>query len=165
MPINKYYIEVVELWQKFCEEHSALYDLTCQEYSHLLLGEIDKIEELIQQKELVLDQIKILESIRLELINTINHHPDIRPESPIRSVSELIEFFKKFEKNFEQNHLLRFNGLLIDIIEKIQFQNRKNQVFINKSIKSIREIKEGLLGKKDYSVYNAQGISSPSLNK
>ncbi len=49
--------------------------------------------------------------------------------------------------------------LLIDIIEKLQTQNKKNQLFLNKAINNLREIREDALGVKSYSTYNNKGLS------
>jgi flagellar biosynthesis/type III secretory pathway chaperone len=59
------------------------------------------------------------------------------------------------EKN--QKHLFRFNALLIDIIEKIQTQNKRNQLFINKALLSLKQIRIEATGKKNYSLYTSKG--------
>jgi flagellar biosynthesis/type III secretory pathway chaperone len=64
-----------------------------------------------------------------------------------------------FEKQNNTQHLYRFNALLIDVIEKIQTQNKKNQVFLNKAINSLKEIREEALGVKNYNTYNKKGVS------
>ena len=67
---------------------------------------------------------------------------------PINKASELLAVMAGFEKENQQNYLQRFNNLLVDIIEKIQQQNHKNQVFINKAIISLQEIRESVSGRK-----------------
>jgi flagellar biosynthesis/type III secretory pathway chaperone len=51
------------------------------------------------------------------------------------------------------------NSLLIDIIHRIQEQNKKNQMFLNKAMLSLREIKQGFTGKKTYTTYGADGMT------
>ena len=64
-----------------------------------------------------------------------------------------------YEDQNNTKHLYRFNELLIDVIEKIQEQNKKNQVFLNKAINNLREIREEAMGVKNYSTYNQKGHS------
>jgi flagellar biosynthesis/type III secretory pathway chaperone len=66
---------------------------------------------------------------------------------------------QNYEAETNEKHLYRFNELLIDVIEKIQTQNKKNQLFINKAILSLREIREDAGGVKKYNTYSAKGIS------
>jgi flagellar biosynthesis/type III secretory pathway chaperone len=78
----------------------------------------------------------------------------------VDSVSELIQVMSEYEEHNNEKHLFRFNQLLIDIIEKIQAQNKKNQLFLNRSINNLREIREDALGVKNYNTYNNKGLSS-----
>ena len=55
--------------------------------------------------------------------------------------------------------LKNLNALLIDIVQKIQEQNKKNQMFLNRAMLSLREIKQGFTGKKTYSTYGADGMT------
>ena len=55
--------------------------------------------------------------------------------------------------------IFRFNALLIDIITKIQVQNKNNQLFINRSLLNLKSIREDALGQKSYSTYTATGGS------
>ena len=80
----------------------------------------------------------------------------------VNNVSELISLMNLFEETNKNYHLKRFNTLLIDIIEKLQDQN-KNQMFLNKAIHNLKEIREEAMGVKNYSTYNKQGVSSKPL--
>lgn len=147
------YFQITDLWKRLCESHSELFDLTCDEYSLLLGSELEALEEKILEKQEVIAKIGILEKIREELIDDVNKHLSTK----ITNVTELITFFQNYENSMSQKHLFSFNSLLIDIIEKIQTQNRNNQLFINKALGSLRSIREEALGEKSYSTYTSKG--------
>lgn len=148
-----FYFQITDLWKKLCEEHSNLFDQTCDEYALLLGSQIEMLEEKIEQKQETIARIAILEQIREELIGTVNKHLNAN----ISNVSKLISFFQDFEQTLNQKHLQSFNSLLIDIIEKIQTQNKNNQLFINKALGSLKSIREEALGEKSYSTYTSNG--------
>lgn len=155
-----HYFRVTDLWKKLCEAHQYLLELTFDEYSLLLGSQIEELEEKIEEKNSLIDNIAKLELERSNAIKNLNRDLKKNGESPIDSVSQLILTMRDYEATKDQHHLRRFNALLIDIIEKIQQQNKKNQLFINKALMSLREIREGALGKKNYSTYNAKGASA-----
>lgn len=149
-----FYFEITDLWKKFCEEHSNLFDVTCDEYSLLLSSELELLDEKILEKESIIRHISQLEKVRKEIIEEIN---DFFPNENITTVSTLLEFMAKYDVEKKEKHLFRFNALLIDIIEKIQAQNKRNQLFINKALYSLKLIRMDALGQKNYSVYTATG--------
>lgn len=148
------YFQVTELWKQFCEEHHRLFDLTCDEYSLLLKSDLDALEEKISEKNSCIERISTLEMIRRDLIEEIH---SAFPEKNIRNVAELISLMSEYEIETNQKHLFRFNALLIDIIEKIQAQNKRNQLFINKALHSLQQIRLEASGKKEFSTYSANG--------
>jgi len=148
-----FYFQITDLWKRLCESHSELFDLTCDEYSLLLGSQLDSLESKIQEKQDLIAKIGILEKIREELIDDVNKHLNAN----IKNVTELISFFQRYESSLSQKHLFSFNALLIDIIEKIQAQNKNNQLFINKALGSLRSIREEALGEKSYSTYTSKG--------
>lgn len=147
------YFQITDLWRRLCEEHSTLFDLTCDEYSLLLKSDLDLIEAKTAEKEEVITRINLLERMRAEIIENLDKHAGKKFES----ISELINYMSDLSFEKEQKHLMRFNALLLDIIEKIQAQNKKNQMFINKAILSLRELRQDALGNKNYSTYNSKG--------
>lgn len=157
------YFKVTDVWKRFCELHSDLLDLTFEEYSYLLKSDIDGIESLTDQKANVVQAISGLERLRENLINELNTYLRINNQKEVESVGELIQVMSTFEQVNNSNHLRRFNELLIDIIEKLQAQNKKNQVFLNKAIMNLKEIREEAMGVKNYSTYNKQGVSVKPL--
>jgi flagellar biosynthesis/type III secretory pathway chaperone len=153
------YFEVTDLWKRLCEEHNMLFTVTCDEYSLLLSSELSLLEEKLQEKNLIISKIGALENIRRELIAELN---TIFPEKEIDSVSKLIGVMKAYEVEQNQKHLFRFNALLIDIIEKIQAQNKRNQLFINKALLSLKQIRIEAAGKKNFSTYTSRGSAISS---
>jgi flagellar biosynthesis/type III secretory pathway chaperone len=148
------YFEVTDLWKRFCEEHNQLFNVTCDEYSLLLNSQLDLLEEKHIEKNEIILRIGVLENVRRDLISELNI---LFPEKEIDSVSKLIEVMKAYEVEKNQKHLFRFNALLIDIIEKIQAQNKRNQLFINKALLSLKQIRLEATGKKNYSTYSSKG--------
>lgn len=148
------YFEVTNLWKQFCEEHNELLTLTCDEYSLLLKSELDLLEEKIQEKNDCIRRIGVLELVRRDLINELSA---LNPGTEVDSVSTLLEVMSQYEIESNQKHLFRFNALLIDIIEKIQAQNKRNQLFINKALHSLQQIRIEASGKKNFSTYSSKG--------
>lgn len=153
--ISLYYFQVTDLWKKLCETHTQLFDLTCDEYYFLLNSELEKLEEKICEKEEVIQTIHKLEQIRKEIINELNQHII----TPIDNVQDLVTFMSQLLIEKKERHLFRFNALLIDIIEKVQQQNKKNQLFINKALISLKQIRMDVMGKKNYTTYSSKGAA------
>lgn len=161
--LQETYMRVVDLWQLFCDKHNQLFQLTCDEYSYLLGSKIEQLEQVIEQKTSLMDEIQILEGTRKEIIAELNLH--MNKEDEILSVGDLLLFMQDYEKHGGQSYLRRYNDLLVDIIEKIQEQNKRNQIFINKSLLALKDIREGLLGVKNYNTYNSLGITERTGKK
>ena len=153
------YFKITDIWKRFCEEHTVLLDKTFEEYSLLLASNVDAIEELMVSKNEIMTRINSLEDMRTSAIEELNTYLVENNKKSVESVSELIQAMDKYEKINNARHLSRFNALLIDIIEKLQTQNKKNQLFLNKAINNLREIREDALGVKSYSTYNNKGHS------
>lgn len=148
------YFQVTSLWKQLCEEHNDLFNLTCDEYSLLLQSELELLEEKIEEKNECIKRIGTLELVRRDLIKELN---ELYPGKNIDSVSTLLAVMSEYEVESNQKHLFRFNALLIDIIEKIQAQNKRNQLFINKALHSLQQIRLEASGKKNFSTYSARG--------
>ena len=148
------YFQVTSVWKQFCEEHNELFNLTCDEYSLLLQSELELLEEKIEEKNECIKRIGTLELVRRDLIKELN---ELFPEKNIDSVSALLAVMSEYEVESNQKHLFRFNALLIDIIEKIQAQNKRNQLFINKALHSLQQIRLEATGKKNFSTYSSRG--------
>lgn len=155
MQAKHYYQKVVSIWEGFCQLHKELYDLTCEEYLTLLASDIDKLETMVPLKEEIIAKIGELEKERSELIDRLNESKIFT--TPITRVGELLNAFSDMDSKEAIPALRNLNALLIDIIEKLQGQNKKNQLFLNKAMMNIREIKDGFAGKKTYTTYGADG--------
>lgn len=152
-----YYQQAVTVWEGFCQLHKELYDLTCDEYMTLLASDIDKLETMLPEKEAIIARINELEKNRAHLILKINESNLFGSE--ITRAGELLEAFADIDQKSGIPALKNLNSLLIDIITKIQDQNKKNQVFLNKAMHSIRELKQSFSGKKTYTTYGADGMT------
>lgn len=154
------YFQITDLWQRFCEEHRFLYELTCDEYTCLLKSNIDQLDEVVQKKKIIMETIDDLDELRSELINKINDNIE---DLEISSVSDLLTIMNIYELEHERKHLFSFNSFLIEIITQIQEQNKANQMFINKALTSLDEIKREVLGNgKKYNTYDFRGSTSSS---
>jgi flagellar biosynthesis/type III secretory pathway chaperone len=157
-----YYQDVLNVWEGFCHLHKDLYDLTCEEYLTLLESDIDKLETMLPIKEEIIAKIGELEKERTELIDKLNHIALF--STPITRAGHLLDAFTDIDQQVGIPALKNLNSLLIDIIHKIQDQNKKNQQFLNKAMLSLREVKQGFTGKKQYTTYGADG-QTRSLNR
>ncbi len=151
------YDQLVLLWKEFCNAHTTLYDLTCEEYIELLDSNIDSLESVLKQKELVLERISSLELTRQKIIQEINDRKMF--SNQVLDISTLLSSLEELEQEKKGQHLRRFNELLVDIIERVQVQNKKNQIFLNKAMMNLREIRESFTGKKKYQTYGPQGVT------
>ena len=170
--IKYFYYQVTDLWKRFCEEHATLFNLTCEEYSNLLKTDLEKLEKTIAEKDTIINRINALEKLRLELISEINSEllqnqelRNIFNLKKIDTVSDLLELMNNYEKKLDEKYLNNFNSLLIDIIQKIQKQNKKNQIFINKAIISLKEIKGSVDGGKNFNTYTQEGLTTTKVNQ
>ena len=157
-----YYQHVLHVWEGFCLLHKDLYDLTCDEYLTLLESDIEKLESMLPIKEEIISKIGELEKDRSELIAKLNTTGLLT--SNIGRAGELMDAFSDLDQKAAIPALKNLNSLLIDIIGKIQDQNKKNQQFLNKAMLSLREVKQGFTGKKTYTTYGANG-QTRSLNR
>ncbi len=155
------YFQTTDLWKRLCEEHMDLFNCTCDEYTLLLNSEIEQLEIKIKEKGQIIDRIKELELIRQDVIVRLN----AISEKEIESVSDLLIFMTKYEVENKEKHLFRFNALLIDMIEKIQAQNKRNQLFINKALRSLKDIRMDALGEKNYQTYTSKGGTRSSVER
>ena len=169
--INFFYYQVTDIWKRFCEEHATLFNLTCDEYTHLLKTDMDKLEETIDKKSKTIDRINVLDNLRSEIIDELNvylkDNDEIKKKyklEKIQNVSDLLSLMETFEQKLEEKYLNNFNNLLINIIEKIQAQNKKNHIFINKAIHSLNEMKGNVEGKKSYETYTKKGVTTNKVN-
>lgn len=147
------------IWEDFCRCHHLLFDYTCQEHINLMESDIDGLEKTAAEKDKVLQDIDQLDLLRKECVSNISSI--INPQNPATKISELIEQVEGKVDKEELEILKKLNVLLIDIIGKLQEQNKKNQIFLNRSIISLNELKAEFTGKK-YSTYGPSGSTNAS---
>jgi flagellar biosynthesis/type III secretory pathway chaperone len=151
--------QLVLTWEDFCRSHHLLFDYTCEEYLNLLASDINALESTLAEKDKILENINALDQERLDLIIKVSN--SISPESEITKISELLVMVEGKVEQSAIDNLNKLNLLLIDIIVKLQAQNKKNQLFLNKSIISLNDLKSEFTGKK-YSTYGPKGITNAS---
>ncbi len=150
-----FYQQTISIWENFCQLHKELYDLTCDEYLTLLESDIETLEKMLPRKEEIIHKISELEKDRADIIKKLNSSGIFSSE--INRAWDMLNAFSEIENEGAVPILKNLHALLIDIIQKIQEQNKKNQVFLNKAMISIREVKNGYTGKKQYTTYGANG--------
>lgn len=158
-----FYQRSVDIWKEFCELHQGLYEITCDEYLALLSGEVEKLEDKLKEKEIIINLVSHCEQSRQDLINEINNK--ISQENQIHRAGELMSFMQDIDQELDLPILEKLNLLLIDMVEKIQAQNKKNQLFLNKAIFSINEIKASFQGTNKYKTYGADGLTTRSVGR
>jgi flagellar biosynthesis/type III secretory pathway chaperone len=147
------------LWREFCEKHTDLYELTCDEYMHLLSSDIDKLDEVVEEKKLLLQSINDLESHRQDITNEVSLLMNI--EKP-NKLSILLTKLRESDENSFSDQIEKLNLILLDIVTKIQGQNKKNQLFLNKAILSLDELRQSFSGKTKYKTYSSSGTTKSS---
>jgi flagellar biosynthesis/type III secretory pathway chaperone len=148
--------ELNSVWQEYCESHNSLYDLTCDEYMHLLSSDIESLEKTLEAKNDKIEYIKTLEAKRLEVLKELN---ELSEDIDVKKIGDVLELAKVLEDQSETNRLEKFNLLLLDIVEKIQDQNKLNQLFLNKAILSLRDLKDSFSGRKTFKTYGSNGVT------
>lgn len=149
------YQEILSLWKEFCNSHTKLYELTCAEYLHLLSSDMDKLEEAIDHKHELIEHINKLDNSRQELMLDVSSLID----TEINSASKLMQAMQNFSDTSVPLQLDKYNQLLLDIIQKIQEQNKTNQIFLNKAILSLQDLKDSFQGNKSFKTYNYKGMT------
>ena len=146
------YNELVTLWADFCEKHRHLYELTAAEYETLLESKIEQLESIIAEKEDVINSVYALEDTRKQLIADFAN----LSERKVEKIADIYPVVDEMALD-SQNTLKKYNDLLLEIIDNIQDQNKKNQVFLNKAIMSLQSLKDQFKGEKSYKTYNNKG--------
>ena len=144
------------LWREFCEKHTELYELTCDEYMHLISSDIDKLDETVEEKKLLLDNINKLEAHRQDVTSEVSLL--LKKENP-KKLTLLLDKLKESGEVKVSEQIEKLNLILLDIVTKIQEQNKKNQVFLNKAILSLNELKQSFTGKSNYKTYSSSGLT------
>lgn len=147
---------ILDLLHSFCELHSSLFDITCDEYQYLLSSDMDKLDIAIQTKEEIISNIAQMDDLRSETMQELS----AKCSSNIATASDLKELLLQNSLTSEAKRLDSLNAILKDMIEKIQEQNKRNQVFLNKALHSLNELRNSFKGEKNYNTYNNKGYSN-----
>lgn len=158
--LNFKFKEIIDIWKEFCNSHTYLYELTCEEYKYMLSSELESLEKVVDRKKDLIDCINKLEENRQEIIKEIELCSNIE----INNATDLLEVIIKNKNDLAAKELEGYNNLLLEIIEKIQDQNKTNQIYLNRAIISLQELKESFQGKKSYKTYNYKGTTAVGAN-
>lgn len=148
--------EICDLWQDFCALHTKLFEVTCDEYALLLDSNIDELERTLTHKNELIETIKNCDIHRQALLIDL-------ADGKVQSIAELLTFLDENNLKTQKSRIEKLNLLLVDIITSIQEQNKKNQIYLNKAMLSLRDLKDSFMGKKTYRTYGSNG-STKSLN-
>lgn len=155
--LRLYHQQAVEVWENFCRLHRDLFERTCDEYQALLSGELESLETLVALKEAIMAEINDWETRRANLIHEMNGSGHLRHK--IKNISDLLSALQRPESQLPIPALHNLNALLIDIITRTQEQNKRNQLFLNRALLNIRELKDGFTGKRTYTTYGSDGMT------
>lgn len=152
---------LTDLWKEFCEKHTELYEYTCDEYMHLLSSDLDKLELVIDSKKNLIGEINKLEDRRQDVTKEVSNLLNI--EKP-KTLSVLIDSLKLNQEDASAMQIEKLNLVLLDIVNKIQEQNKKNQVFLNRALLSLKELKDSFGGRTNYKTYSSTGLAKSNLS-
>ena len=145
-----------DLWLEFCQKHRDLYEVTCDEYTHLLASDIDELETTIDEKQNIINYINKLELSRNQVAAEIATLMGLeKPEK----LTTMLKYFHQHGLKNEADEVEKLNLVLLEIIENIQAQNKKNQVFLNKAIISLNELRHSFSGKENFKTYSSSGMA------
>ncbi|MEX0798637.1 MAG: flagellar protein FlgN [Bacteriovoracaceae bacterium] len=154
---------IADLWQEHCALHTQLFELTCDEYVHLLASDMEELDQVIEDKKALIGRINQLEDKRQLLVQELNNN---HPNAKIEKMAGLILFLKSKNMETDATRIEKLNLVLMDIIDKIQNQNKKNQLYLNKALVSLKELKESFGGpKKQYNTYGSNGAARNDLRR
>ena len=156
------YNEMVEIWILMCNKHEELYHLTCQEYVLLLKSEIDELEKTIDQKIQIINEINFYDEKRKRQLQGLKNALSI---SSVLKVSDFIEMIDKYKIDEESKTFFKYNQFLLDFIQKLKEQNKKNQIILNKSLINLKELREKLLGEDSLKTYDMRGLENNGISR
>lgn len=140
------------IWKSFCDVHQGLYVATCEEYQMLIRGDVKKLERKVEDKINIIKEIKSVELKREKLISEINDTIENEDEK-IKNASDLLTHYEDSEC------LVKYNKILLEEIEKIQNQGKKNKLFINLAMRNLSNVKGEITGEnKGAMTYNNRGF-------
>lgn len=150
------YLEFTELWKALCDAHNRLFQITCDEYVALLNSNIDKVHLLLEIKEKIIGEIEQLDNDRLNLVNRVAIQANLEIED-IKKFKNVYDYLREELLLNDQNPLIKYHELMIELVDKTQQQNKKNRVFLNKALHSIKEIRRDLNGSIKVNNYSRTG--------
>lgn len=154
--LSFYYQQFTDLWKTLCSAQNELYQITCEEYLALLNSDIARVNKLISLKEEIIKHIDIIEEDRKLLVQQIAQSQGLEVNALLKfkTIYRILSDALNLDEN---NTLLKYHTLIVELIEKTQEQNKKNRLFLNKALASIQEIKKELTGNVKVANYSRTG--------
>jgi len=150
------YQELTLIWRELCVLHTHLFELTNQEYQYLLTSETDLLESNLIEKRNVVKMINDFDQRRQDCVERV--FALINPDTDLSPTFSIINRILMQNLKLEASHQLeKYNDYLVDIIEKIQMQNRKNRQFLNRAMIMIDDLKKDFQSSKKILSYNKKG--------
>ena len=149
-----YYFQATDIWKRLCDEHEALLACTSDEYALLLGSELEKLEEKTKEKDVIVRNIRRLDGLRRDLVDRIN---GVISGGRIDDAKGLLASMQRYEAARSIRPLSKYHSQLKRIIGKIQDQNKRNRIFINKAVLALRDMREEVTGTRGYPTYDARG--------
>ena len=155
------YKSIINLWQRLCNLHQNLLEITTQEYTALLSSDLEETAKILDQKKVLIEKIGNEEIARQKIVSEI-----LGPNSLDErfKFSDIKNFFNQFEIEKNGNHLNNFNLILLDTIKKIKEQNKKNRFYINRALISLDGLKLPSNQNPEHSIYNKNGKRMKKLD-
>ncbi len=155
------YKSIINLWQRLCNLHQSLLEITAEEYHALLSSDLDETSKILEQKKRIIEKINVEEQSRQKLVSEILGPKTLDENFKFK---DLKTFFDQFEIESSGNHLNNFNLILLDTIDKIKEQNKKNRFFINRALISLDGLKLPSDQSKRHYLYNKNGKKMKKLD-
>jgi flagellar biosynthesis/type III secretory pathway chaperone len=151
-----YYHELTLLWRELCIHHTQLFETTNQEYQLLLAGETDQLESNLGSKKALIEKIQNYDLKRQTSVEDVFKYYSTNNNTSFH-YSRLIELFNEKLNLNENNELDKYNIFLVEIIDKIQIQNRKNRQFLNRALIMMEDLKKDFKNTGKVLSYNKKG--------
>lgn len=140
-------------WKELCEGHARLFQHTVEEYSILLKNDIASLEKKLKEKVKTIKDISHIDKQRKLNISLIKNKDVI-----ITNFNSFIKAIENSPYKELAEDIKSYNIILLELIKKIQEQNKKNQLFLKKAMIFINNLQNDFKGiKENETIYTKKG--------
>lgn len=162
--LGRLHAQAADVWRRLLDEHESLLAMTVEEYGRLLGNEMERLEETVREKEAAIGRIGRLEGERRRLIDRVND--ELAGPRVINARGLLFAMRDREARVGRDRRIETLNAGLVGVIGRIRAQNRKNLAFIDRASRSLRELKEDIVGRGGRgapaaATYDARGTERP----